>query len=57
VRRIACGPVAEVFTEENLRLTYGGRVAFLSRNGTSQVGTGPTIAPAPVQPTLAAGVQ
>lgn len=33
VRRIACGPVAEVFTEENLRLTYGGRVAFLSRNG------------------------
>ena len=30
VRRIASGPVAEVFTEENLRLTYGGRVAFLS---------------------------
>ncbi len=29
VRRIACGPVAEVFTEQNLRLTYGGRVAFL----------------------------
>jgi len=49
VRRIACGPVAEVFTEENLRLTYGGRVAFLSRNGTSTVGTGPAIAPAPVQ--------
>jgi len=33
VRRIACGPVEEVFTDENLRLTYGGRVAFLSRNG------------------------
>lgn len=33
VRRIASGPVAQVFTEENLRLTYGGRVAFLSRNG------------------------
>jgi manganese/zinc/iron transport system ATP- binding protein len=33
VRRIASGPVAEVFTEENLRLTYGGRVAFLTRNG------------------------
>jgi manganese/zinc/iron transport system ATP- binding protein len=33
VRRIASGPVAEVFTEENLRLTYGGRVAFLSQNG------------------------
>ncbi len=29
VRRIASGPVAEVFTEANLRLTYGGRVAFL----------------------------
>lgn len=31
VRCIASGPVDEVFTEENLRLTYGGRVAFLSR--------------------------
>jgi len=31
VRRIASGPVDEVFTESNLRLTYGGRVAFLSR--------------------------
>lgn len=29
VRRVASGPVEEVFTEENLRLTYGGRVAFL----------------------------
>ena len=28
VRRIACGPVAEVFTEHNLRLTYGGRFAM-----------------------------
>ena len=28
VRRIASGPVGEVFTEENLRLTYGGRAAF-----------------------------
>lgn len=33
VRRIASGPVAEVFTEHNLRLAYGGRVGFLSRNG------------------------
>ncbi|HXG12903.1 MAG TPA: metal ABC transporter ATP-binding protein [Gemmataceae bacterium] len=32
VRRIASGPVAQVFTEPNLRLTYGGRVAFLSRS-------------------------
>ncbi len=31
VRRIASGPVADVFTDANLRLTYGGRVAFLSR--------------------------
>lgn len=33
VRRVASGPVAEVFTEENLRQTYGGRVGFLTRNG------------------------
>ena len=31
IRRIACGPVAEVFNDENLRLTYGGRVEFLHR--------------------------
>jgi manganese/zinc/iron transport system ATP- binding protein len=29
VRRIASGPVGEVFNEENLRLTYGGRMPFL----------------------------
>ncbi len=29
VRNIASGPVADVFTEENLRRTYGGRIAFL----------------------------
>ncbi|MBD3184831.1 ATP-binding cassette domain-containing protein [Candidatus Poribacteria bacterium] len=28
VRSIASGPVAEVFTDENLHLTYAGRVAF-----------------------------
>jgi len=33
VRRIASGPVDEVFTEENLRRTYGGRAAFFGRNG------------------------
>ena len=35
VRRIASGPVGEVFTEQNLRQTYGGKVAFLSadKNG------------------------
>lgn len=31
VRRIASGPVEEVFTEENLRRTYGGRVGFLRK--------------------------
>jgi len=29
VRRIASGPVADVFTEDNLRLAYGGKVAFV----------------------------
>lgn len=32
VRRIASGPVNEVFTEANLRLTYGGRIGFLNRD-------------------------
>lgn len=40
VRRIASGPVPEVFTEHNLRLTYGGRVAFLRRNGTDETPNG-----------------
>jgi manganese/zinc/iron transport system ATP- binding protein len=37
VRLIASGPVAQAFTEHNLRLTYGGRIAFLGRetNGTA----------------------
>jgi manganese/zinc/iron transport system ATP- binding protein len=30
VRRIASGPVGQVFTDENLRLAYGGKVNFLS---------------------------
>lgn len=30
VRRIASGPVSEVFTEDNLRTAYGGLVAFKS---------------------------
>lgn len=33
VRLIASGPVDDVFTEENLRITYGGRVSFLKHNG------------------------
>ena len=34
VRRIASGPTREIFTEENLRATYGGRMAWLK--GASQ---------------------
>jgi manganese/zinc/iron transport system ATP- binding protein len=30
VRRIASGPVKEVFTKQNLRTAYGGRVSFIS---------------------------
>ena len=30
VRRIASGPTTTIFTEEHLRQTYGGRVAFLN---------------------------
>ena len=37
VRLIASGPVHEVFTEENLKLTYGGRVSFLKQNGENGV--------------------
>ncbi|MBN8583094.1 MAG: metal ABC transporter ATP-binding protein [Anaerolineae bacterium] len=36
VRRIACGPVGEVFTEQNLRKAYGGKVAFLSAENGKQ---------------------
>jgi manganese/zinc/iron transport system ATP- binding protein len=43
VRKIASGPVADVFNETNLRLAYGGRVAFLSRDSaapsTAQAGS------------------
>lgn len=35
VSRIAAGPVGKVFTEENLRRTYGGRIGFLAGNGTT----------------------
>jgi manganese/zinc/iron transport system ATP- binding protein len=33
VRRLASGPVEEVFTEENLRKTYGGRVGIIAPLG------------------------
>jgi len=38
VRRIASGPVKEVFTDENLRLAYGGKVSFLTHHGESETG-------------------
>ena len=31
IRRIASGPVADTFTSDNLRQTYGGRVAFVKK--------------------------
>jgi manganese/zinc/iron transport system ATP- binding protein len=40
VRRIASGPVATAFTEQNLRLAYGGRVGFLAPDGPSAAGGG-----------------
>ncbi len=41
VRRIASGAVSEVFTEENLRLTYGGRVAIMGQNAEARMLSGP----------------
>jgi manganese/zinc/iron transport system ATP- binding protein len=43
VRRIASGPVDEVFTEENVRLTYGGRAGFL----VPELGRPAAVAPRP----------
>jgi manganese/zinc/iron transport system ATP- binding protein len=40
VRHIAFGPVEEVFTEENLRTAYGGRVSFLRSVTEPSVGAG-----------------
>jgi manganese/zinc/iron transport system ATP- binding protein len=37
VRAIDSGPVAEVFTDENLRLTFGGRVGVLARAAEAEV--------------------
>ena len=31
IRRIASGPVDEIFTPDNLRETYGGRIAFMKK--------------------------
>ena len=37
VRAIESGPVESVFTEDNLRLTFGGRVGVLAERATSEV--------------------
>ena len=37
VRAIDSGPVSEVFTEENLRFTFGGRVGVLAASGAGEV--------------------
>jgi manganese/zinc/iron transport system ATP- binding protein len=48
VRKIASGPVTEVFTEESLRLAYGGRVPFLQALvGAPSPGDEPEEAPFP----------
>lgn len=46
VRRIASGPVAQVFSEENLRRTYGGRVAFLRSEPAPTAASRPAARPA-----------
>ena len=40
VRDIAAGPVGDVFTESNLRTTYGGRVPFYARESPAAVAGG-----------------
>jgi manganese/zinc/iron transport system ATP- binding protein len=33
MRLVACGPTKEIFTRENLRKTYGGKLALLDEVG------------------------
>jgi general L-amino acid transport system ATP-binding protein len=47
VRRIACGPVDEVFTEENLRVAYGGVVPFRAAAAPAGAGAETPDSPAP----------
>jgi manganese/zinc/iron transport system ATP- binding protein len=39
-RLVAAGPTEEVFTPENLRKTYGGRLTLLDRAGDAISGKG-----------------
>jgi manganese/zinc/iron transport system ATP- binding protein len=42
MRLVACGPVNEVFTHDNLRKTYGGKLALLDQVGQQmKLGAGP----------------
>jgi manganese/zinc/iron transport system ATP- binding protein len=36
VQMVATGPVAQIFTEENLRKTYGGRVALPEKSAPAE---------------------
>ena len=47
VRSIASGPIREVFTEQNLRLTYGGRVPFMGSVIQNQEPAGTAGSPGP----------
>jgi len=38
VRKIASGPVEEVFNQENLKTAFGGRISFLRENRDKEVG-------------------
>jgi manganese/zinc/iron transport system ATP- binding protein len=50
VRRIASGPVGQVFTDENLRLAYGGKVNFLARSMGAETATMGGPYPHPAEP-------
>ncbi len=53
VRRIAAGPVAEVFTDATLRAAYGGRVPYQAGPGTGEAGRGKGEMLAPLAPEAA----
>jgi manganese/zinc/iron transport system ATP- binding protein len=59
VRLVASGPVADAFTEPNLRRAYGGRVPLFpdGEPSPSRAGAQPPVSPAlpPAEPDLAAG--
>ncbi len=54
VRRIASGPVGEVFTEANLRVTYGGRMGFSAPNGNGLAASAARLSEAPAARLLGA---